>query len=216
VSLPVRKLIDLVPRKPPASAVSPYTPGGLRPLLAGWPEGAITEISGARSSGRTALFHASLAAATAAGELCALVDGADSFDPASAEAAGVQLHRLLWVQCHHDVQDTLKSADLILHGGGFRLMVLDLCDLPPAELQRVPLAWWHRLRLAVESTPSVLLAATAAPLLRQAAAMQLELAGAKGQWPGTLLAGADLHARLRKPVHAAGAAIALRAASQGA
>ena len=113
MSLPLRKLIDLAPRKPPVSAICPFTPKDLQGLLPGLPEGAITEISGVRSSGRTTLFHASLAAATSAGELCALVDGGDSFDPVSAAAAGVRLERLLWVRCHHDVQDTLKAAETI-------------------------------------------------------------------------------------------------------
>lgn len=211
MSLPLRKLIDLASPRPPVSTVCPFTPKDLRSVLPGFPEGAITEISGVRSSGRTTMLQASLAAATGLGELCAVVDGSDSFDPLSATAAGVRLDRLLWVQCHHDVQDTLKAADLILHGGGFRLVVLDLCDLPLVELQRVPPAWWHRLRLSVENTPGVLLVTSTAPVLRQAAAMQVELAGAQAQWPGTLLAGVDLRVRLRKPVQAAGAAATLRA-----
>ena len=211
MSLPLWKLIDLASPRPLVSTVCPFTPKDLRGVLPGFPEGAITEISGVRSSGRTTMLQASLAAATGLGELCAVVDGSDAFDPSSAAVAGVRLERLLWVQCHHDVQDTLKAADLILHGGGFRLVVLDLCDLPPVELQRVPPAWWHRLRLSVEKTPGVLLVTSTAPLLRQAAAMQVELAGAQAQWPGTLLASVDLRVRLRKPVQAAGAAATLRA-----
>lgn len=210
MSLPLRKLIDLAPRKPPVSAVCPFTPKDLRGLLPGLPEGAITEMSGVRSSGRTTMLQASLAAATGMGELCAVVDGSDAFDPASATAAGVRLERLLWVQCHHDVKDTLQAADLILHGGGFRLVVLDLCDLPLVELQRVPVAWWHRLRLSVENTPGVLLVTSTVPVLRQAAAMQVELTGAQAHWPGTLLDGVDMQVRLRKPVQSAGA-VTLRA-----
>ena len=211
MSLPLRKLVDLAPRKPVVSAVCPFTPPDLQALLPGLPEGAVTEISGVRSAGRTTLFHAALAAATSAGELCAVIDGSDAFHPASASAAGIRLDRLLWVQCHHDAQDTLKAADLILHGGGFRLVVLDLCDLAPADLQRVPPAWWHRLRLAVENTPAVLLVASTTPVLRQAAAVQVELSGAQAQWPGTLLAGAQFNVRLRKPVQSTQSAATLRA-----
>lgn len=211
MSLPARKLVDLALRKPPVSAVCPFTPKDLQSLLPGLPEGAITEISGVRSAGRTTLFQASLAAATGAGELCAMVDGSDAFHPSSAAAAGVRLERLLWVQCHHDVQDTLKAADLILHGGGFRLVVLDLCDLPLIELQRVPTAWWHRLRLSVENTPGVLLVASTTPMLRQAAAVQVELSGSQAHWPGTLLNSVDLSVRLRKPVQSAMVATTLRA-----
>ena len=40
-----------------------------------------------------------LARATQRGEVCALVDASDAFDPASAAAAGMEMSRLLWVRC---------------------------------------------------------------------------------------------------------------------
>src|SRR5438309_720649 len=42
---------------------------------------------------------AALARATQRGEVCALVDVSDAFDPASAAAAGIEMSRLLWVRC---------------------------------------------------------------------------------------------------------------------
>src|SRR5208283_930657 len=81
------------------------------------PCGAITEISGALSSGRTTLTHAILARATVAGEFCALVDGAGAFDPWSAAQAGVDLPHLLWVRANGRLEAAFKAADLILHGG---------------------------------------------------------------------------------------------------
>ena len=68
-------------------------------LTGGLPRGGLTEICGPASSGRTSVLLALMAAMTAHGELCALVDASDSFDPKSAEAAGVELRRLLWVRC---------------------------------------------------------------------------------------------------------------------
>src|ERR1700730_5699213 len=61
----------------------------------GLPRGCLTEIIGAASSGLPSLLVAFLAEATARDEVCALVDAEDSFDPASAAAAGVHLERLL-------------------------------------------------------------------------------------------------------------------------
>ena len=61
------------------------------------PRGALTEISGPGSSGRTTFLYALLAAASAGQEFCALIDTADAFDPASAAAAGVRLSQVLWV-----------------------------------------------------------------------------------------------------------------------
>ena len=68
-------------------------------LTGGLPRGALSEFSGPISSGRTGVMLAALANATQREEICALVDASDSFDPASAAAAGVDLDRLLWVRC---------------------------------------------------------------------------------------------------------------------
>ena len=68
-------------------------------LTGGLPRGCLSEICGPASSGRTCVLLASLASATRRGEVCALVDATDAFDPVSAAAAGVDFERLLWVQC---------------------------------------------------------------------------------------------------------------------
>ena len=66
-------------------------------------------------------------------EVCALVDAEDAFSPHSAADAGVQLERLLWVRCGHSAEHALKAADLLIQGGGFGLVVMDLGDTPPAD-----------------------------------------------------------------------------------
>src|SRR5580700_11706310 len=71
-------------------------------LTGGLPRGCLTEICGPASSGRTTLLLAALAAATRRGEFCAVVDASDVLDPHSAQAAGVDLDRLLWVRCGDD------------------------------------------------------------------------------------------------------------------
>jgi recombination protein RecA len=68
-------------------------------LTGGLPRGCLSEICGPASSGRTSVLLASLASATRRGEVCALMDATDAFDPVSAAAAGVDFERLLWVQC---------------------------------------------------------------------------------------------------------------------
>ena len=68
-------------------------------LTGGWPRGCLSEICGTASSGRTSVLLAALAKSTQNGEVCALVDAGDALDPASAEAAGVNLGKLLWVRC---------------------------------------------------------------------------------------------------------------------
>ena len=51
--------------------------------LGGFPRGAITELYGAASCGRTSLLISALAAATLNDETCALVDCCDTFDTSS-------------------------------------------------------------------------------------------------------------------------------------
>jgi len=68
-------------------------------LTGGLARGCLTEICGAASSGRTSILLFALARATERGEVCALVDASDAFDPASAAAAGMEMNRLLWVRC---------------------------------------------------------------------------------------------------------------------
>jgi hypothetical protein len=68
-------------------------------LTGGFARGCLTEICGAASSGRTSVLLCALARATQRGEVCALVDTSDAFDPMSAVAAGIEMNRLLWVRC---------------------------------------------------------------------------------------------------------------------
>src|SRR5437764_2285890 len=69
-------------------------------LGGGFPRGQLSELVGPRSSGRTSLLLQMMAAATARGELVALVDTLDMFDAESAAAAGVDLRCLLWIRGH--------------------------------------------------------------------------------------------------------------------
>src|SRR5438105_3997904 len=128
----------------------------------GLPRGALTEIFGPDSSGRTSLLLSLLAQMTAREEACALVDSTDAFDPHSARAAGVDLRRLLWVRCNQ-VEQSLRVTDLLLQGGGFGLVAVDLGDVPPQVARRVPLACWFRFRRVVENTPTLLVVLEQSP-----------------------------------------------------
>src|ERR671927_369812 len=90
-------------------------------------------------------------------EICAIVDCDDTFDLASAAHAGVDLKRTLWVRCGHSLERAFKAVDLILHAGGFGLIVLNLCNVPAKTLRRVISSWWFRFRRAIEDTPTALI-----------------------------------------------------------
>ena len=135
---------------------APFNIAEIDQLAGGLPHGGLTEISGPLSSGRATLLLSALASRTAHAHACALVDGRDTFDPYSAEAAGVKLERLLWVRCRN-LDQCLQATDLLLQGGGFGLIVLDLSILPPKTVRYVPLNVWFRFRRAIENTSTILL-----------------------------------------------------------
>lgn len=155
-------------------------------LTGGIPRGCLSEVYGSASSGKTSVLLATLAAATNRDEACVLIDASDSFDPASAQAAGVELRKILWVRCgaarpsstvkdfknfpysrrkqaqserqsEHKLAQVLKTTDLILQSGGFGLVVLDLAGISEEFVRRIPLASWFRFQRAVEHSKTALL-----------------------------------------------------------
>lgn len=83
----------------PAPEMVPFGIASLDEFTGGVPRGALTELFGPASSGRTSVMLSLMASVTRRQEVCALIDVTDSFDPVSATAAGVDLKRLLWVRC---------------------------------------------------------------------------------------------------------------------
>jgi recombination protein RecA len=170
-------------------------PEFLSSVLGGIPIGALTEIAGPVSSGRTTVLCALLAEATAAGGFCALIDTQGAFDPASAAAAGVRLSQVLWVRCSGNPEHALKAADMLAQAGGFGLVALDLADTPVKISRRIPLAAWFRLRRAVENTKTALVSVGACFNASTSAALKIELARGRAVWRGRLLEGMEITAQ---------------------
>jgi hypothetical protein len=167
-------------------------------LQGGFPRAALSEISGSPSTNRTALTVSTLVRAFDVGECCAWIDCAGTFDPESAAAAGLQLNRLLWINCKGNPEQALKATDVLLQGGGFGLMVFDVGDVPEGVLRRMPMASWFRFRLAAEKTGTALIVLTPAPQTRSCSAVCVELKRRKSVWRGRLLRGVASCLEIRK------------------
>ena len=170
--------------KPPVEIV----PTGVEEIdarLNGFPRGAITEIHGAASSGRTSLLLSALAVATMQEETCALVDTSDTFDLSSAAHARVDGDRLLWVRCSGNLERAFKATDLLLQSGGFGLVVLNLADVAAKFTRRIITSWWFRFRRAIENTPTVLIVVTPVSCTRSCAELVLEVKNEGPVWPNT-------------------------------
>lgn len=160
---------------------APFNISEIDALTGGLPRGSLTEIYGPSCSGRITLLLSILASRTAHGEVCALVDGRDAFDPHTAQAAGVNLEQLLWVRCRN-VDQALRATDLLIQGGGFGLIALDLSDIPEKTVRDVPLNAWFRFRRAVENTSTILLLLDQAPNARTCASLVLGLSFEPARW----------------------------------
>jgi recombination protein RecA len=150
-------------------------------LTGGLPRGAISELYGPASSGRTSLMYSLLAYATTHEETCAVVDTNDVFAPPTAIEAGMNFDRLLWVRCAGNLEHAFKATDLLLNAGGFGLVILDLGDVPGKEARQIISSWWYRFRRTVEDRPTVLTVISEESCTRSCAALALELNGA-AEW----------------------------------
>lgn len=202
-------------------------------LRGGLPRGQLSEVAGPRSSGRTTLLLQVIAAATARGEVAAVIDTFDRLDVPSAAAAEVRLDRLLWVRgqaisktdgatdvgwipgdesgrggrawglLERTVDRALKALTLVLQAGGFGVVAIDLADVPPAALKRVPFTTWLRVQRTIEGSETACVLVVPEPLARSAGGLTLTLAG-RTTWAGAAdrsrrLAGADVRVRVVSP-----------------
>src|SRR6185369_14208424 len=130
---------------------------GVRPLDellgGGLARGALTEIIGRPSTGRTTLACTLLRAVTATRAFVAYVDLPDVFDAAHAHDVGVDLGRVLWVRPRTQ-RDAFQAAAHVLDADGFALVVIDLDDGHAPRL--VPAGMWLRLTRAALRTRTAL------------------------------------------------------------
>lgn len=178
----------------------------------GFPKGGLSEISGPASSGRTSLALALLARTTQADQLVAVVDGADAFDPLSAESAGVDLDRVLWARAP-GWREALRCCERLLETEGIPLVLLDLAndlashrDAPrqtsprkPGR-QHAPEAAWLRLARKTRASSSVLVVLSTLRLTGSHAEIALEMQNANARFRGSpaLLEELEIHAVLAR------------------
>jgi hypothetical protein len=143
-------------------------------------QGAMTELVGTLSSGRTSTLTRCLRTVTCGGNLAALIDVDHAFDPRSAAGAGVDLRRLLWVRGQGRRRDALEAADLLVRCPGFALVVLDVGDSPP----RLSLGEAFRLRQAARRSGVALLVVGSRRVVGGAAAISVCTRRAGLAWVG--------------------------------
>ena len=105
----------------------------------------------------------------------------------------------------HDaaVNRALKAVNLVLQAGGFGCVVLDLADVPPVALRRIPFTTWLRVQRIIDGSDTACVLIAPHPLARSAGGLTLSLAG-RVRWAGDAarsrhLTGADIDVRIVSP-----------------
>lgn len=150
----------------------------------GLKRGSLAEITGRNSSGRTSISLYVLAESISKGETCAYIDLNNAFYPVSLAQTGVTLDRLSWIRCNGNTEHAMRSADLLLHAGGFGVVLLDLCGAQTQTLNRIPLSYWFRFQRAIENTPTILLICAEQQLARSCSRHSLAIQARRFHWKG--------------------------------
>jgi hypothetical protein len=183
-------------------------------LGGGFPRGQLSEIVGARSSGRASLMLQMLAAATARGELVALVDTLDMFDVESAATAGIDLSRLLWIRGHvvinpgmcrdmnqRALEQAIRAFALVLQAGNFGLVVFDAGEAPAEAIRRLPFTTWLRVQRMVEGSTTACVLVGTQSMARSSSGLTVQCESPCSRFGGRLFDGLNLDTRVVQARH---------------
>ena len=156
----------------------------LEPFGVAFTRGTVAEIAGSRSSGKTSFLLSLLSKLTRSGEICAVVDSADSFDPCSAVLAKAELENLLWVKCGGNIERAFISADYLVQAKGFGAVWLNLNGLPKKQLRLVPKTYWYRYRNRIKETPTLFFVTAEEPVTGSASQQSFVFSRDRPVWSG--------------------------------
>ncbi len=146
--------------------------------------GNVAELAGGPSTGKTSVALSLLSKLTRAGEVCAVVDSTDGFDPCSAVISGVELENLLWVRCGGRLEKAFLAADYLVQAKGFGAVWLNLNGLPKRQLRAVPKTYWYRYRTRIKETPTLVLVTAEEPVTGSASQHAFTLLRGPVEWSG--------------------------------
>ena len=96
------------------------------------------------------------------------------------------------------LDQALRATDLLLAGGGFSAIVLDLGSTPAEFAWRIPLATWFRFRAGAERSRAVLLVLTQHPCTRSSAELVLSLEATQPNLETRVLTGARFQVHVER------------------
>jgi len=146
--------------------------------------GSLSEFYGQTSAGKSSFVFSLFAMLTNNGEVCALVDVNNSFDPPSAKSGGIKLNNLLWIKCGGDVEAAFTASDYLIQARSFGAIWINLNDTPQNAIDAIPTASWYRFRNKIKDSPTLLILTTAGPVIGSAKQQSIHLSKTKTIWTG--------------------------------
>ncbi|MEJ7622852.1 MAG: hypothetical protein WKF34_02560 [Pyrinomonadaceae bacterium] len=146
--------------------------------------GSVIEIAGEASTGKTSLALSLFSKLTGTGEICAIVDGAGSFDPCTAFLGAVELENVLWIRCGGDIEKAFMSADHLVQAKGFGAIWLNLNGIAQDKLRMVPKTYWYRYRNRIKETPTLFLVTAREHVTGSASQQTFQLSRERARWSG--------------------------------
>ena len=83
------------------------------------------------------------------------------------------------------LEQALKTTDLLLHSGGWGVVVFDLGGISWAEARRIPMNTWFRFRRVLENSPTILLLLGEEPCAKSCASLVLRCQRLGEKWSST-------------------------------
>ena len=80
------------------------------------------------------------------------------------------------------LDQALRATDLLLHSGGWGLVVFDLGNIPWVDARRIEMSTWFRFRRAIESTPTILLLLGEEPSAKSCSSLVLQCQRKRESW----------------------------------
>jgi recombination protein RecA len=86
------------------------------------------------------------------------------------------------------LEQALKVTDLLLHSGGWGVVVFDLGNISWVDARRIPLSTWFRFQRIVENTPTILLLLEEEPCAKSCASLVLRCQREQEKWSSVVSA----------------------------
>jgi hypothetical protein len=94
------------------------------------------------------------------------------------------------------IHQAIRVIDLLLSAGGFQLIILDLADITPENVTRIPPSTWFRFRASAETRQSCFVLLTQHACAKSSAAVSLSLKSVGFKHENTVLKGLNYQAEL--------------------